>query len=69
MSLEPDILVITNLELEHVDYYKTLEEVQAAFRDLAAKVPEDGFVVANLSDENVREAILEKLAKDGLCPA
>lgn len=53
LSLEPDILVITNIEHEHVDYYKDLEAVQKAFRELAVKVPEDGFIVANLSDQNV----------------
>lgn len=53
LSLEPDILVITNIEHEHVDYYKDLEAVQKAFRELAEKVPEDGFIVANCSDQNV----------------
>jgi UDP-N-acetylmuramate--alanine ligase len=53
LSLEPDILVITNIEHEHVDYYKDLEAVQKAFRELAVKVSEDGFIVANLSDPNV----------------
>lgn len=53
LTLEPDILVITNLEHEHVDYYKDLEDVQSAFRELAEKVPEDGLVIASLSDENI----------------
>ena len=52
MSLEPDILVITNIEHEHVDYYKSLKEVQKAFRELALKVPEDGFVIVNTGDSN-----------------
>jgi UDP-N-acetylmuramate--alanine ligase len=53
LSLEPDILVITNLEHEHVDYYKDLGSVQEAFIEMASKVPEDGFVIANLTDQNV----------------
>ncbi len=57
MSLEPDILVITNIEHEHVDYYKDLESVQTAFRELALKVPEDGYVIANLSDQNVTSVV------------
>lgn len=57
LSLEPDILVITNIEHEHVDYYKDLEAVQKAFRELAVKVPEDGFIVANLSDPNILPVI------------
>ncbi len=54
LSLEPDVLVITNIEHEHVDYYKSLEEVQKAFRELAEKVPGDGYIIANLSDTQVR---------------
>lgn len=53
LHLKPDVLVITNLEHEHVDYYKDLADVQAAFRELAAVVPEDGAVIANVTDPNV----------------
>ncbi len=63
LSLTPDILVITNIEHEHVDYYKNLVEVQRAFRELVGQVRAGGFVVANLSDEKVRPC-LEELAED-----
>lgn len=51
--LRPDILIITNLEHEHVDYFKDLADVQSAFHDLAQAVPEDGFVVCDPTDEAV----------------
>ena len=53
LHLEPDVLVITNLEHEHVDYYADLADVQDAFKTLAAKVPEEGAVVTNVSDTNI----------------
>ncbi len=53
LTLEPDVLVITNIEHEHVDYYKNLGEVQQAFRELAEKVPEDGFIVTQTADPSV----------------
>jgi UDP-N-acetylmuramate--alanine ligase len=53
LTLKPDVLVITNIELEHVDYYKNLEDVQSAFLELAKRVSEDGAVVANVTDRNV----------------
>lgn len=53
LHLTPDILVITNLELEHVDYYTDLADVQSAFRTLATQVNEGGVVVADLNDPNV----------------
>lgn len=57
LTLEPDVLVITNIELEHVDYYKSLEDVQSAFRELALKVPAGGFVICDASDEAVAPVI------------
>ena len=53
LHLKPDILVITNLEHEHVDCYKDLTDVQAAFRTLAEQVNENGVVIANTSDANL----------------
>ncbi len=53
LSLTPDILVITNIEHEHVDYYKNLAEVQNAFRELALQVREGGSVVVNFAGMNV----------------
>lgn len=53
MSLRPDILVITNIEHEHVDYYQDLEAVQLAFRDLARQVREDGVVIVDFSAPNI----------------
>lgn len=53
LSLKPDVLVITNLEHEHVDYYKNLGEVQQAFREFALQVREGGVVIVNFSDKNI----------------
>lgn len=55
--LKPDILVITNLEHEHVDYYVNLAAVQEAFYELALSVPEGGFVICDTSDKNLAPVI------------
>ncbi|MCB9819667.1 UDP-N-acetylmuramate--L-alanine ligase [Candidatus Nomurabacteria bacterium] len=60
LYLEPDVLVITNIEAEHLDYYKDLDDVQTAFRELAIKVREGGVVVAQIADPNVA-TVLEGL--------
>ncbi|MCA9361483.1 UDP-N-acetylmuramate--L-alanine ligase [Candidatus Kaiserbacteria bacterium] len=54
LSLKPDVLVITNIEHEHVDYYKDLLDVQTAFRTFAEQVDEEGLVIANVSDPNLQ---------------
>ena len=53
LHLKPDVLVITNLEHDHIDYYKDIADVQTAFRELAEQVHETGVVIANTSDANV----------------
>lgn len=60
MSLTPDVLVITNIEHEHVDCYKDLGEVQEAFREFAHQVREGGVVMVNFGGENIAP-ILEGL--------
>jgi len=57
LHLEPDVLVITNIEAEHLDYYKDLADVQAAFHELARKVPENGVVIYNKTDEQVAPVV------------
>jgi UDP-N-acetylmuramate--alanine ligase len=60
LSLTPDILVITNIEHEHVDYYKNLRAVQEAFREFALQVREGGAVVVNFNGANIA-SILESV--------
>ena len=57
LSLTPDVLVITNIEAEHLDYYKDLGDVQSAFRELCSQIREGGFVVANTKDSNVKPVL------------
>ncbi len=57
LSLEPDVLVITNIEYEHVDYYKDLADVQSGFRELALKVREGGAIVTNITDPAILPVI------------
>lgn len=46
-NINPDILVITNIEEDHLDYYKDLDDIKSAFAEVAAKVPQDGYIVSN----------------------
>ncbi len=61
LFLKPDVLVITNVEYEHTDYYKDLADVQDAFRTLALQVNEGGIVVCNKKDPAL-QPIIEGLA-------
>ncbi len=47
LGLEPNILVVTNIELDHLDYYRSESHYISAFVKLAKKIPRDGFLVIN----------------------
>lgn len=53
LSLSPDVLVVTNIELDHTDYYKDLADVQSAFRALMEKVPATGFIVTDVESPTI----------------
>jgi UDP-N-acetylmuramate--alanine ligase len=57
LHLKPDVLVITNVEYEHTDYYKDLADVQNAFRTFVEQVNEGGVVVTNTKDPNIKPII------------
>src|SRR3989344_4018538 len=45
LEYSPQIAVITNVDKEHLDYFKTFANVKKAFKDFAKKVPADGFLI------------------------
>jgi len=57
MDLRPKIIVLTNIEADHLDYYKNLEEIKQAFVDFVKLLPKDGVVIGNGDDDNVREVV------------
>ena len=42
LSLRPRTAVVTNIDRDHLDYYRDLSEIHGAFRDFARLVPADG---------------------------
>ena len=57
LSLTPSIAVVLNIEADHLDFFKDLEDIQNSFHAFASRVPEDGLIIANLDDENTMEAL------------
>ncbi len=49
----PKITVITNVDKEHLDYFKTFANVIRAFKKFINKLPEDGYLVYNSDDKNI----------------
>ncbi len=57
LKLLPTVAVITNIDREHLGYYKDLDEIKSAFLRFANSVPFYGFCVMNADDENSREVM------------
>ena len=53
----PTVAVILNVEADHLDFFKDLEDVEHSFRAFVQLVPPEGHVVANADDPGVREAL------------
>jgi len=56
-SFSPTVAVILNVEADHLDFFKDLEDVKASFRKFAAQVPPNGCVIANGEDKNTMDAL------------
>ena len=57
LMLWPSIAVITNIDREHMENYRSFPELQQAFADFANKVPFYGAVVACVDDPNVEQVL------------
>ncbi|MDO8620500.1 MAG: Mur ligase family protein [bacterium] len=53
LSLRPKILVINNLDLDHLDYFKDMADIQSAYASLVAKVPKDGVIITDPSHPHI----------------
>ena len=52
LNYSPEHLVITNIEFDHPDYFKDLDDVISAFAELARKVPAHGHIYVWDEDPN-----------------
>lgn len=47
LNLHPAHVIITNIDNDHLDYYKDLDDIKSAFQELVNKVPRDGNIVTH----------------------
>jgi len=59
LNVHPDILIITNLEADHLDYYKNFSDYESAFIELIGKISKTGYLVINRENK-----ALQNLKKD-----
>jgi UDP-N-acetylmuramate--alanine ligase len=57
LDFYPSIAVILNVEMDHVDYFKSMEHIHRSFRAFAEKTGQGGFAVVNGDDANLKQAL------------
>ncbi len=53
----PKTTVILNIEEDHLDFFTGIDDIIDTFRRLALLTPEDGALIANADDDNVKKAL------------
>ena len=55
LYLDPNVVVVTNVEADHLDHYGSLEEIRATFAKFMGLVGEDGTVIVCGDDPSLAE--------------
>lgn len=55
LKLSPEIAIITNIDADHMDHYKTFENLEKAFLDFSLRIPFYGVVIACGDDHSIRQ--------------
>ena len=67
----PELLIINNIEFDHADIFRDLDEIKLSFRRLINIVPQNGMVLLNGDDANcveVAQKCLASLVEVGFSP-
>ncbi len=56
----PKIIVLTTIEADHLDYWKTLKNLLKGFKQYTTHIPQDGTLVVNKDDRNIQKILNPK---------
>jgi len=57
LNFDPDLLVITNIEADHLDYFDTFEEIQKLFTTFVGKIRKGGKAIVYADHPNIKTLI------------
>jgi len=61
LHIHPNILVITNIDDDHLDYYKDIADIQSAFKELASRLSSTDFLICDPHDKRVAPVLSDLL--------
>ena len=53
----PEIIILTNIEREHLDFYKNLKNELLGFKKFIGHLSEKGILIANKDDKNIKKIL------------
>ena len=53
----PTVAIILNIDADHLDFFKDIDDLKSSFRKFAALVPDSGYIICNGDDANTMEAL------------
>ncbi len=59
LDFNPSVAVVLNIEMDHVDYFKSMEQIRSSYSRFADKTGKDGYAIYNCDDDDVIEALAE----------
>jgi UDP-N-acetylmuramate: L-alanyl-gamma-D-glutamyl-meso-diaminopimelate ligase len=59
----PELLIINNIEFDHADIYKNVDEIKLSFRRLVNIVPSNGIIFYNADDANCADVVSGAFAR------
>jgi len=62
-NLYPKIIILNNIELDHTDYYKDIDDTRNAFEEFVLHLPNDGILIINGDDKEITNLKLQILNK------
>lgn len=57
LKSQHEIGIILNIELDHIDYFKDLEQMKSSFRSFSKIIPKEGLLIANGDMKDVVEVV------------
>ena len=62
LNLSPQMIILTNIEEDHLDCYKDIEEIKDTFAQYVNKLKKENILIFNADDDNIMKCCMETCA-------
>ncbi|MGL5831261.1 MAG: UDP-N-acetylmuramate--L-alanine ligase, partial [Candidatus Altimarinota bacterium] len=57
LNYHPQIIILNNIEPDHLDYFSDADDYQSAFQQFIDQLQPDGVIIANSDDQNIQKLV------------